>query len=157
MGPPNFLAVPFPLYHFSLAERFTLHYSLAERFTLHYSLAKRFTIHFAHRAIGPCPIHEVVVMAVRKAVRAATITFTATSTIRFVFISYILHLPSYIIHQFCPKSPPPVLLLPPWFWLPPFSVDPFSPLPVDPFSFSGSSTSASSSLVTRFTSLPLRS
>ena len=23
MGPPNFLAVPFPLYHFSLAERFT--------------------------------------------------------------------------------------------------------------------------------------
>ena len=31
-------------------------------------------------------------MAVRKAVRAATITFTATSTIRFVFItSYIFH------------------------------------------------------------------
>ena len=105
--------------------------------------------------IGPCPIQLVVVMAVRKAVRAATITFTATSTIRFVFISYILHLPSYIIHQFCPKSPPPVLLLPPWFWLPPFSVDPFSPSPVDPFSLS--SISASSSLVTRFTSLPLRS
>ena len=47
---------------------------------------------FAHRAIGPCPIQLVVVMAVRKAVRAATITFTATSTIRFVFItSYIFH------------------------------------------------------------------
>ena len=44
-------------------------------------------LHFRHRAIGPCPIHEVVVMAVRKAVRAATITFTATSTIRFVFIT----------------------------------------------------------------------
>ena len=38
-------------------------------------------------------------MAVRKAVRAATITFTATSTIRFVFISYILLLTSYIIHR----------------------------------------------------------
>ena len=36
--------------------------------------------------IGPCPIHDVVVMAVRKAVRAATTTFTATSTIRLVFI-----------------------------------------------------------------------
>ena len=38
-------------------------------------------------------------MAVRKAVRAATITFTATSTIRFVFISYILHQTSYIFHR----------------------------------------------------------
>ena len=38
-------------------------------------------------------------MAVRKAVRAATITFTATSTIRFVFISYILHQTSYIRHR----------------------------------------------------------
>ena len=43
---------------------------------------------FAQRAIGPCPIQLVVVMAVRKAVRAATITFTATSTIRFVFITF---------------------------------------------------------------------
>ena len=41
---------------------------------------------FAHRAIGPYPIQLVVVTAVRKAVSAATITFTATSTIRFVFI-----------------------------------------------------------------------
>ena len=50
--------------------------------------------------IGPCPIQLVVVMAVRKAVRAATITFTATSTIRFVFItSYILHQTSYIFHR----------------------------------------------------------
>ena len=50
--------------------------------------------------IGPCPIQLVVVMAVRKAVRAATITFTATSTIRFVFItSNILHQTSYIIHR----------------------------------------------------------
>ena len=31
--------------------------------------------------------------------RAATITFTATSTIRFVFISYILHQTSYIFHR----------------------------------------------------------
>ena len=45
--------------------------------------------------IGPCPIQLVVVMAVRKAVRAATITFTATSTIRFVFITpYINSAPS---------------------------------------------------------------
>ncbi len=33
--------------------------------------------------MGPKPMQLVVVMAVRKAVRAATITFTATSTIRF--------------------------------------------------------------------------
>ena len=38
-------------------------------------------------------------MAVREAVRAATTTFTATSTIRFVFISYILLLTSYIFHR----------------------------------------------------------
>ena len=44
--------------------------------------------HFAQRAIGPCPKQLVVVMAVRKAVRAATTTFTATSTIRFVFITF---------------------------------------------------------------------
>ena len=31
-------------------------------------------------------MHEVVVMAVRKAVRAATTTFTATSMIRFFMI-----------------------------------------------------------------------
>jgi len=37
--------------------------------------------------IGPWPMHEVVVMAVKKAVSAATMTFTATSTIRF-FISF---------------------------------------------------------------------
>ena len=38
--------------------------------------------------IGPCPMHEVVVMAVKKAVSAATTTFTATSTIRFfIFLS----------------------------------------------------------------------
>jgi len=67
-------------------------------FTLHSSLAKRFTIHFAHRAIGPCPIQLVVVMAVRKAVRAATITFTATSTIRFVFITFTVHYSLFTIH-----------------------------------------------------------
>ena len=38
----------------------------------------------------------VVVMAVRKAVRAATTTFTAMSMIRFHFI---LHLPFYIFHR----------------------------------------------------------
>ena len=37
--------------------------------------------------IGPCPMQLVVVMAVKKAVSAATTTFTATSTIRF-FISF---------------------------------------------------------------------
>ena len=37
--------------------------------------------------IGPCPRHEVVVMAVKKAVSAATMTFTATSMMRF-FILY---------------------------------------------------------------------
>ena len=40
--------------------------------------------------MGPKPMQLVVVMAVRKAVRAATITFTATSTIRF----FMRHLPS---------------------------------------------------------------
>ena len=39
------------------------------------------------RMIGPMPIHEVVVIAVRKAVSAATTTFTAISTKRF-FIRY---------------------------------------------------------------------
>jgi hypothetical protein len=45
-------------------------------------------------------MHEVVVTAVRKAVRAATITFTATSIIRFVFItSDFFLLPSYFFHR----------------------------------------------------------
>ena len=35
---------------------------------------------------GPCPMQLVVVTAVRKAVRAATMTFTATSMILFFFI-----------------------------------------------------------------------
>ena len=48
--------------------------------------------------IGPCPIHDVVVMAVRKAVRAATTTFTATSITRFVFI--IPHFLIFSIPQF---------------------------------------------------------
>ena len=34
-------------------------------------------------------MHDVVVIAVRKAVRAATITFTATSTIRFFIYTLI--------------------------------------------------------------------
>ena len=44
--------------------------------------------HPRQNEIGPCPMHEVVVMAVRKAVRAATITFATISTIRFVFIIF---------------------------------------------------------------------
>ena len=36
---------------------------------------------------GPLPIHDVVVMAVRKAVSAATITFTAISTKLCFFIA----------------------------------------------------------------------
>ena len=38
--------------------------------------------------IGPWPMHEVVLMAVRKAVSAATITFTANSMIRCFFIRF---------------------------------------------------------------------
>ena len=41
---------------------------------------------FAQRAIGPCPMQLVVVMAVRKAVSAATTIFTAISIRRFFFI-----------------------------------------------------------------------
>ena len=40
--------------------------------------------------IGPWPRHEVVLMAVRKAVSAATITFTANSMIRCFFIFFSL-------------------------------------------------------------------
>ena len=40
--------------------------------------------------IGPCPMHEVVVMAVKNAVSAATTTFTAISTIRFFIFFSIL-------------------------------------------------------------------
>ena len=42
--------------------------------------------HPRQNEIGPCPMHEVVVMAVRKAVRAATITFTAISMNPFFLI-----------------------------------------------------------------------
>ena len=38
--------------------------------------------------IGPWPKHEVVLMAVRKAVSAATRTFTANSMIRCFFIRF---------------------------------------------------------------------
>ncbi len=44
-------------------------------------------------------MHEVVPSAVRKAVRAATITFTATSINRFFFIRYFLLQPSAISLQ----------------------------------------------------------
>ena len=40
--------------------------------------------------IGPWPKHEVVLMAVRKAVSAATRTFTANSMIRCFFIFFSL-------------------------------------------------------------------
>ena len=40
--------------------------------------------------IGPWPKHEVVLMAVRKAVSAATITFTANSMMRCFFIFFSL-------------------------------------------------------------------
>ena len=43
------------------------------------------------KLMGPCPMQLVVVMAVRKAVRAATITFTAISRILFDFISDLLN------------------------------------------------------------------
>ena len=45
---------------------------------------------FCQSVMGPKPMQLVVVMAVRKAVSAATITFTVTSTIRF----FMRHLPS---------------------------------------------------------------
>ena len=40
--------------------------------------------------IGPWPKHDVVLMAVRKAVSAATITFTANSMMRCFFIFFSL-------------------------------------------------------------------
>ena len=43
---------------------------------------------------GPYPMQLVVPSAVRNAVSAATITFTATSIKRFFFIRYFLHLTS---------------------------------------------------------------
>ena len=46
--------------------------------------------------MGPYPMQLVVVMAVRKAVSAATITFTATSMILPFFI--IINYPLSIIH-----------------------------------------------------------
>ena len=49
-----------------------------------------FTLHF-QKNIGPNPAQLVVVMAVRKAVSAATTTFTAISTILFDFISELLN------------------------------------------------------------------
>ena len=39
--------------------------------------------------IGPWPRHDVVLMAVRKAVSAATITFTANSMMRCFFIVFV--------------------------------------------------------------------
>ena len=39
-----------------------------------------------HHQIGPCPMQLVVPSAVRKAVSAATATFTTSSIIRFFFI-----------------------------------------------------------------------
>ena len=41
---------------------------------------------FSYIVIGPYPAHDVVVIAVRNAVSAATSTFTATSIILFFFI-----------------------------------------------------------------------
>ena len=46
---------------------------------------------YAKNAIGPCPMQLVVVMAVRKAMSAATTTFTVISMKRF----FIRHLPSF--------------------------------------------------------------
>ena len=48
------------------------------------------------KLIGPRPMHDVVVSAVRKAVSAATIIFTASSISRFFVI--IIHYPLSIIH-----------------------------------------------------------
>ena len=53
---------------------------------MHLTYEVSFFFHFAQRAIGPYPIQLVVVTAVRKAVSAATITFTTTSINRFFFI-----------------------------------------------------------------------
>ena len=39
--------------------------------------------------MGPWPKHDVVLMAVRKAVSAATITFTANSMMRCFFIVFV--------------------------------------------------------------------
>ena len=45
---------------------------------------------FPYTAIGPSPIQLVVPIAVRNAVSAATITFTASSTILCFFMIYLL-------------------------------------------------------------------
>ena len=45
----------------------------------------------SHITIGPCPMQLVVVMAVTKAVSAATTIFTAISISRFFFIASFLH------------------------------------------------------------------
>ena len=42
---------------------------------------------FIQKVMGPWPMQLVVVMAVRKAVSAATMTFTAISIIRFFMVS----------------------------------------------------------------------
>ncbi len=52
-------------------------------------------------SIGPWPMHEVVLMAVRKAVSAATITFTANSMMRCFFIR---------LYPFPPPELPPLSL-----------------------------------------------
>ena len=53
---------------------------------LHFSIFDFFQIGLRPYS-GPCPMQLVVVMAVKKAVRAATKTFTATSIRPFFFIT----------------------------------------------------------------------
>ncbi|MBO7647081.1 MAG: hypothetical protein J6S56_03170 [Bacteroidales bacterium] len=52
----------------------------------HHNGASPFLHHPSHISMGPRPMQLVVVMAVRKAVSAATTTFTAISIIRFFII-----------------------------------------------------------------------
>lgn len=102
---------------------------------------------------GPWPMQLVVVRAVRKAVSAATITFAATSMMRFLsMVSDFDYQFSSLISSPAPLSSP----LPPWLLPapePPCGVGSGVSLP----SCSGSSTLPGSLLVTRLTSLPLRS
>ena len=76
------MSVPFFILHSSLlTSSKSLTLGIARIHSALLSLNRDFHYSLPHR--GPSPMQLVVVMAVRKAVSAATITFTATSTIFF--------------------------------------------------------------------------
>ena len=66
-----------------------LAFSVVVGLRFHYPVVAR-GVGSVQMTIGPWPKHDVVLMAVRKAVSAATITFTANSMIRCFFIFFSL-------------------------------------------------------------------